>query len=194
MEFVKVKNQNNFTFDKSMFINYAFNKISNFTRFSAFELLLFASITFIILFAMYKFFTSDKGTWSDKKYYDMIPYGRSNTNKGRSAKLSKGEAECKRVLEKIFKKPFNNIRPDFLSNPVTGGKNLELDCYNEELKLAVEYNGRQHYEYSPYFHKNKDQLETQKYRDMMKRNLCKENNVTLIEVPYTVKIENIEIL
>ena len=33
---------------------------------------------------------------------------------------------------------------------------------------------------------------TQKYRDDMKRRMCIENNIILIEVPYTVKNENIE--
>lgn len=180
-----------------MIINYAFNQISKFTKISAFELMFYFCILFLVIFGLYKLFKGDKGTWTKKKYYELLPYSTKPTptpvvQKTSNKKMSKGEAECKRVLEQIFKKPFNNTRPDFLSNPVTGGKNLELDCYNEELKLAVEYNGIQHYKYSPYFHKNKDQLETQKYRDEMKRNLCRENNVTLIEVPYNIKHENIE--
>jgi hypothetical protein len=70
--------------------------------------------------------------------------------------------------------------------------NLELDCYNEELKIAVEYNGIQHYKYIPFFHKNKEAFQNQKYRDYMKREICEKNGIKLIEVPNTVKIENIE--
>ena len=106
---------------------------------------------------------------------------------------SKGETECRRVMQLIFNKPFPKARPDFLNNPVTGGNfNLELDCYNPELKIAVEYNGVQHYKYTPYFHKNYEAFTNQKYRDYMKRTMCRENRITLIEVPYTVKLDEIE--
>ena len=108
-------------------------------------------------------------------------------------KTSKGEIECKRVLENYFNKPFDKERPGFLNNPVTGSKhNLELDCFNKELGLAVEYSGRQHYHYVPFFHKNKEVFYNQKYRDELKRRMCKDNGVVLIEVPYTVKHKNIE--
>jgi hypothetical protein len=97
------------------------------------------------------------------------------------------------VLEKLFKKPFSKTRPDFLKNPALDeGKNLELDCYNDELKLAVEYNGVQHYKYSPYFHRTRDAFQNQKYRDYLKRVMCKENGITLIEVPYTIPVNRIE--
>ena len=120
------------------------------------------------------------------------PYSSFSGRKG-PPKESKGEKECRRVLETLFKRPFPNVRPNFLNNPVTGGdNNLELDCYNEELKLCCEASGRQHYEYVPFFHKNKEAFYNQKYRDEMKRMKCKENGVTLIEVPYTVKPEDIE--
>jgi len=107
-------------------------------------------------------------------------------------KESKGESECRYVLEKIFRKPFKSSRPDFLRNPVTGGRfNLELDCYNPELNLALEYNGIQHYKFIPYFHRNHEHFINQKYRDDLKRRLCKDNGITLIEVPYTVKLHDI---
>lgn len=106
---------------------------------------------------------------------------------------SKGEQECRKVLEQIFERPFPKQRPDFLANHITGeGNNLELDCYNADLGIAVEYNGRQHYNYVPYFHKNHDQFVNQKYRDDMKRRLCAENKVILIEVPYTIAHKNIK--
>jgi hypothetical protein len=103
---------------------------------------------------------------------------------------SKGELECKNVLESIFNKPFNKSRPNFLKN-VISGNNLELDCFNEELGIACEYNGRQHYEFVPYFHRNKETFQNQQYRDHMKRDLCRKNNIILIEVPYTIKIKDI---
>jgi hypothetical protein len=70
--------------------------------------------------------------------------------------------------------------------------NLELDCFNEELRIGIEYNGRQHYEYVPRFHKTKDAFYTTKYRDDMKMRLCKKNGVRLIVVPYTVPLNSIE--
>ena len=40
--------------------------------------------------------------------------------------------------------------------------------------------------------KNKEAFYNQKYRDELKRRMCKDNGVYLIQVPDTVKIENIE--
>jgi len=80
-----------------------------------------------------------------------------------------------------------------LRNQITGGSyNLELDCFNSELKLAVEYNGIQHYKFVPYFHRNKEHFQNQQYRDYMKENLCRDNNINLISVPYTVKLPDIK--
>lgn len=79
-----------------------------------------------------------------------------------------------------------------MRNSVTG-ENLELDMYNERLRLAVEYNGKQHYEYIPFLHNNSmDNFRTQQYRDLMTKDLCVKNNIHLIEVPYTVNNEDIE--
>ncbi len=104
---------------------------------------------------------------------------------------SAGEIECKKTVENFFDKKFEKVRPDFLNNNVTGCK-LELDCYNPELKLAIEYNGRQHYEYVPFFHKNKEAMLNQKYRDEMKKTKCIQNGITLIEVPYTIPVPKIK--
>lgn len=118
----------------------------------------------------------------DYAYIDLTP---NNIKKNES----KGENRCRVFLEKYFNKPFTKERPDFLKNVITGS-NLELDCFNKELGLAVEYNGKQHYEYTPHFHKTKDSFLNQKYRDNLKRQLCIKNNIVLIEVDY--KTKNIE--
>ena len=165
-------------------LDYIYDTISNRT----FELAIVISIAIIIIFSIYRKLSGKKGSWADKIFY--------NEKKQEKKKVpvdSKGETECRRVLEKLFEKPFPKIRPDMLRNPITEGENnLELDCYNPELKLAVEYNGIQHYKYVPYFHKTKESFYNQKYRDYVKRDLCKKNGIVLIEVPYTVKVQDIE--
>ena len=109
-----------------------------------------------------------------------------------SKKQSKGEAECKRVIEHIYGVPFQTqIRPKWLVNPSTG-RCLELDLYNENLKLAVEYNGEQHYKYKPYFHKSFKDFKAQVMRDNIKIDLCDELGIYLITVPYNVPVEKIE--
>ena len=173
------------------------NLIKNMNRY---KLCIIISFIFLIICVIYRKIKGLKGTWTnnfsdiiimdDILHSNKIEGNNQINNQGRD---SKGEIECKRVLEKIFNRPFNKYRPNFLRNPITGGNNnLELDCYNEDIKIAVEYNGRQHYEFVPFFHKNREAFMNQKYRDELKRIYCKENNVLLIEVPYTVKIKDIE--
>lgn len=106
-------------------------------------------------------------------------------------KNSKGEAACRQYLERRYNRPFPNVRPKFMFNSVTG-ENLELDMFNRDLMIAVEYNGRQHYEYTPFMHgKTKDKFYAQKYRDKMKREICQKLGICLIEVPYTVPTSEI---
>lgn len=170
-----------------------FQKVRELWNKHGFEIILIGSL--FILFIYWLTRIGKKGTYSSKYMY-LLP-GLETRKKQRGVrqpiKESKGEKRCREVLEKIFNKKFPNCRPDFLNNPVTGGShNLELDCFCDELKLCVEYSGKQHYEYIPYFHKNKEAFQNQKYRDFMKKTMCKDNDITLIEVPYTVKVEEIE--
>ena len=55
------------------------------------------------------------------------------------------------------------------------------------MKLGCEYNGRQHYKFTPFFHKNYEAFDNQKYRDYIKKDLCEKNGIRLIIVPYSVK-------
>jgi len=145
-------------------------------------------IALLVILAVGRRWAGKKGTSTPGlKVLEWKEFGRKEPKKSFS---SSGEKACKTFLESAFKRPFLKARPDFLRNNVTG-VNLELDCFNEELGLAVEYNGQQHYRYTPFFHKNKEAFQNQKYRDETKRRLCRENGIVLIEVPYSVKdIEN----
>lgn len=157
-----------------------------------FEIVFGLCLSFILIYGLYRIITKQSGSYSKSYYYNNKEL-ENNIPKKNVPKESKGETECRRVLRNIFNRSFDKARPDFLNNPVTGGQfNLELDCYDQQLRLAVEYNGIQHYQYNKFFHRNNDHFLTQKYRDDMKRRICKEHGITLIEVPYTVKLENIE--
>lgn len=161
-------------------------KFSSIVRWSLnnkFEALVLFSILAILILAFTRI--GSTGTWADTYHY--IPAVKSITQPSQSPrKDSQGELRARAYLESRFKKSFPKSRPDFMVNPVTGSKyNLELDCYNPELQLAVEYNGAQHYVYNTFFHKNKEAFYNQKYRDELKRLRCKELGITLIEIPYT---------
>jgi hypothetical protein len=171
---------------------YSLNDIKEIWNNHGFEILLALCISFILILALYRKFNGKNGTWSTSYYYNENKnYSTNDTPLVKTD--SKGEVECRRVLKYIFGKPFNKERPNFLRNPVTGGSfNLELDCYDDELRLACEYNGKQHYHFLPYFHKNKEAFMNQKYRDDMKRRMCKDAGVNLIEVPYNIPLQNIK--
>ena len=97
---------------------------------------------------------------------------------------NKTENYCRKIFERLFQKSFAKIRPDWLKNPVTG-KNLELDGYCEEVKVAMEANGIQHYKIVKYFHKTKNDLDKQQVNDRIKVEECKKRNIDLIIIPYT---------
>ncbi len=144
------------------------------------------------LFVLYIFrlILIEKGWNVDKlEHYFRKSYPKIESQP--SSTESKGEAHSREMAKRIFGKPFEKIRPDMLKNNVTG-QNLELDLYNDELKLGIEYSGAQHYKFIPFFHKNYETFMNQKYRDEIKRMLCEKNGIKLIEIPYTVKLEDIE--
>ena len=100
------------------------------------------------------------------------------------------ERVCRKIFETILNKEFPKSRPEWLVND--RGNQMELDGYNKELALAFEYQGRQHYKYNEHFHKSIKEFEQRKVNDKLKRELCKKNGVTLIEVPYTVEHNQIQ--
>lgn len=94
--------------------------------------------------------------------------------------VHKNENECKNIIEKLTEEHFTRERPKFLNK-------LEYDCYNDNLKLALEYNGIQHYEYSPFFHSNnRKKFEKQQENDKLKKDLSHKNGIYLIIVPYWI--------
>lgn len=102
----------------------------------------------------------------------------------------KNEERCRAILEKIYKKKFPSVRPTWLRNPATK-RCLELDCYCHELRIALEYNGRQHYQKTG-FHKTKNDVIYQFRKDQWKLKKCQELGIHVISVPYWVRPEELE--
>jgi hypothetical protein len=106
-------------------------------------------------------------------------------------KLHMGEILTLYSCEHLFNKKFKKCRPEWLR--LNKQSILELDVYNEELKLAVEFNGIQHYIPGVFMggEKGKTAFERQQEYDKIKVERCKANDIILIIVAYTIKYENI---
>lgn len=101
------------------------------------------------------------------------------------------EEQCRFVFEDIFKGfEFKKIRPNWLKNPTTN-RNMELDGYNETLKLAFEYNGYQHYIFPNKFHRRREDFLAQKERDLLKLELCNRAGIYLLTIPYNVPLRHL---
>lgn len=85
-----------------------------------------------------------------------------------------GERVCRLFFEKLFEKPFAKVRPRWLLSE--RGFPLELDGYSEELNLAFEHQGEQHYRKVHFFNEGPNY-------DQVKRKVCKKKGIALIEIP-----------
>lgn len=92
----------------------------------------------------------------------------------------KTERECREILEHLTRMPFPKASR-FLDN------RWELDGYCEELSIAFEYQGEQHYYFIEHFHKTLDKFLERHIVDRIKKQLCDELGIRLIVIPYHVK-------
>jgi hypothetical protein len=105
----------------------------------------------------------------------------------------KREPRCRAWFENRFQKIFSKTRPSWLLNNT--GHFLELDGYCEELKLAFEHHGVQHYKPCRFSASQTEEELTKKFEDQQRRDalkfkLCTSHGVRLVVIPYYEK--NIE--
>ena len=104
----------------------------------------------------------------------------NNGHFGCSCTKKKSEKCLGEILAEIFPEyKFKKIRPDWIKNKK--GNNLELDFYNEELKLAFEYQGIQHEQYVQFFHQGDiNNFYKQQEHDRIKKQVCEKIGIKLI--------------
>lgn len=96
----------------------------------------------------------------------------------------KNEIKLTKILEQVYGS--KNIITSFHPLWAESLKKvlLEYDIFIKTRKILIEYNGRQHYEYVPFFHKSKIEFLRQKRRDKRKKNLAKKQGVFLLVIKY----------
>ena len=92
---------------------------------------------------------------------------------------SYAEMLCRTAVEKLFGKRFHRIRKEGMRS--LRGRPLELDIYNDNLKIAIEHHGLQHYEAVENW-TGEEGLRTQRLHDQRRREFCRENGILLIEI------------
>jgi len=101
------------------------------------------------------------------------------------------EDKIRSILEYLLDVEFLKVRPKWNINPRTNLP-LELDGYNELLKIAFEFQGLHHYKIG-HFSNSDYELEDIKYKDEIKKENCKKQNIKLIIIddkfPLTKKNE-----
>ena len=156
------------------------------------KFVLILSLIVIVVVAGWSLLFEHEGTFNTMRE-DLIPEDRWYS--GKSAREndkyeSKGEEIARRCIENIYGQEFKNVRLPDIKNPNTG-RNLEIDCYNADLKIGVEYHGIMHYQFCPYFHKTPEDFAKAKQRDQHKQDACKQLGIALIVVPYTTSHDKI---
>ena len=130
-------------------------------------------------------FLSDHYINCETKYLWKCPNGHSWWAKSSNIKSGKGcphcrisikENQCRFVFEQLTGKKFPN-------NWKVLENGQELDGYCQELNLAFEYNGQQHYKIATHWQTDAD-FAGQIERDHIKRKLCRKLKIRLIVIPY----------
>ena len=144
--------------------------------------LLFNAFPIVILITIYALSYEPKKTRknSQKARRKYKKYPRRSYQGYKSPKRSKGENQMYEIVKNKFPSELvlRNERPSWLKNEK--GNNLELDVYFPNLELAFEYHGRQHKEYTPFFHNSFKDFERQNRNDEIKIRKCKLRGITLI--------------
>lgn len=100
------------------------------------------------------------------------------------------ERLCRAILEHLYNAEFPRLRPKWLIS--AAGARMELDGYNENLALAMEYQGVQHYKPVLKFKSDSNRVAEIQERDRLKESICTARGITLLKIPYTIAHGHLE--
>jgi predicted nucleic-acid-binding Zn-ribbon protein len=90
--------------------------------------------------------------------------------------------ECRKILQTLLGFSLSS------STVKIHNTNYYWDGYNEHYKVAFEYNGYQHYKFPNFYHGNNIfKFLKQRKSDIVKKQYAKDENITLLIIPYTEK-------
>lgn len=92
---------------------------------------------------------------------------------------SHSELRLRNLLAKVLPGsiPTYNHRPKWL-------RGCELDIHFQKEKIAFEFDGKQHREFTPEFHRTRSDFEAQLERDAFKRAKCSDRGIVVVTVTY----------
>jgi len=125
--------------------------------------------------------------WRCRNGHEWLATAESVKNAGTwCATCGAGISEriCRAVFEGMFASAFPKKKPAWLQS--TRRTRMELDGYSEELGIAFEYQGVQHFVRNSRFHRGRATLERRMADDRRKAALCRKHGIILLQIPYTV--------
>ena len=122
---------------------------------------------------------------------DQLRNGRESLTK---AMIDSGFFKTRWINEQKLYNFIQSFYPDsiYQFHPVWLGQQ-SLDIYIPSIKTAIEYQGRQHYEAVDFFG-GEDGLKKRQELDQRKRKICVENQVRLLEWPYTIPVDKAHVM
>lgn len=94
---------------------------------------------------------------------------------------SKGE----RFIESILKENHIDFDPQHRFSDCKHKRELPFDFFLPDYNTCIEYQGVQHYQPVEWFYDDENTFEDRQARDQIKREYCKDNGISLIEIPYS---------
>ena len=95
-----------------------------------------------------------------------------------NARGGKSEEIFRSRIEHILGVKFPKCRPGWLKSDI--GKQMEIDGYNSEMQCGFEYQGRQHTEYIPYFHRDYSEFERRVELDKIKARVLSDRGINML--------------